>query len=297
MKKFLSCALLLVLLSISSAAIAQNQTISMLPNGGALLPTDMIPISRCTVAGCNYKIFGSQFGNQWTTSGSNLYFNTGTISIGTTTPAGTAGLTVVGPNYELGYFGSTGANASGVVSDDQAGGYVTGFSMWDAGVHLWAIRKLANNSFGLYDDLAAAYFLTYAHNGNLVLGGAQTFTIGSTGLLGVGTNNPQNAIHAYGTGVGGTALELQNGSTGGQGWDIISTGSSSGGGAGNLLFYYPAGPSTPMTITSGGSVGIGTTSPGSKLSVSSLPGSSPGTGGGYVCADSNGDFYVKSSCP
>lgn len=47
----------------------------------------------------------------------------------------------------------------------------------------------------------------------------------------------------------------------------------------------------------GGKVGIGTTTPASKLSVVGLGTTSPGTGGGYNCVDSAGDFYVKSSCP
>ncbi len=45
-----------------------------------------------------------------------------------------------------------------------------------------------------------------------------------------------------------------------------------------------------------GNVGVGITNPTSKLAVSGLPGSS-GSGGLYVCVDSNGNFYKKSSCP
>jgi len=52
-----------------------------------------------------------------------------------------------------------------------------------------------------------------------------------------------------------------------------------------------------MRITDAQRVGIGTTMPLSPLSVSGLGSSSPGTGGGYACVDSKGDFYVKSTCP
>lgn len=46
-----------------------------------------------------------------------------------------------------------------------------------------------------------------------------------------------------------------------------------------------------------GNVGIGTANPLAKLNVTGLGTTSPGAGGGYACVDSNGDFYIKSSCP
>jgi len=54
--------------------------------------------------------------------------------------------------------------------------------------------------------------------------------------------------------------------------------------------------SSTFNVLANGNVGIGTTNPTSKLAVSGLP-SSSGSGGLYVCVDSNGNFYQKSSCP
>lgn len=65
---------------------------------------------------------------------------------------------------------------------------------------------------------------------------------------------------------------------------------------GNTIFatgMTGTGPGSPA-----GNVGINTDSPeDTPLTVHGLPSSSPGTGGNYVCADSDGGFYVKATCP
>lgn len=60
-------------------------------------------------------------------------------------------------------------------------------------------------------------------------------------------------------------------------------------------FSTTAAPTGGLTVV--GNVGIGTATPLSPLTVTGLGTTSPGTGGGTVCADANGDLYVKASCP
>ena len=98
-------------------------------------------------------------------------------------------------------------------------------------------------------------------------GGAQKGNWTNSGLsIGIGSTASQSKLDVYGN---------------------VSIGTSYAGVTGA--------PTNGMIVV--GSVGIGTASPLSKLSVVGLGTTSPGSGGGYVCSDSTGNFYVKSTCP
>ena len=67
-------------------------------------------------------------------------------------------------------------------------------------------------------------FVDYDHQyGNLKLGTRDItrFTIDSSGLMGLGTNNPQKNLHLYSSGV--ATLRIETGDSRGQAWDILST--------------------------------------------------------------------------
>lgn len=66
---------------------------------------------------------------------------------------------------------------------------------------------------------------------------------------------------------GGSWLNLRNTGAGGRPWDFISTGPGNGEGAGKLLVRDQTASAVRMTFDTDGDVGIGTTSPGSKLEV------------------------------
>jgi hypothetical protein len=93
--------------------------------------------------------------------------------------------------------------------------------------------------------------------------------IKNTGDVGIGTTAPTQRLHVHDTekkpvkfssdNTEGTWFELENTSTGGIGWNLISTGSANSEGAGHLLFRD--GSSVNMTIKSNGVVGIGTSAP------------------------------------
>jgi hypothetical protein len=100
----------------------------------------------------------------------------------------------------------------------------------------------------------------------------------STGYVGIGTTSPGALLEVNGGGYGtsiliktssvnGADLTLNNTSSGGKRWDIVSGGSNNAIGAGGLQFYNETDGVMRMGITSGGNVGIGTTNPSSKLSL------------------------------
>jgi hypothetical protein len=110
----------------------------------------------------------------------------------------------------------------------------------------------------------------------------QTFTAGQAfnANIGFGTNNPSAPVHAFSTGFpsalvdgsanAGTWFDLRN-TAGGTNWHLIATGSGNGEGAGKLLFNEGPGLTSAgadvLTLTPGGKVGIGTSSPASALHV------------------------------
>ena len=65
----------------------------------------------------------------------------------------------------------------------------------------------------------------------------------------------------------GTWLNLQNDSSGGNIWNLISSGNSNGEGPGKLLFHQGSGLNTVMTLQPNGFVGIGTSFPQAPLHV------------------------------
>ena len=109
----------------------------------------------------------------------------------------------------------------------------------------------------------------------------EIMSLTSAGNVGIGTVNPAATLHVSSSGIPvvladspstiGTWVVLQNTSTGGTNWQIIATGSANGEGPGKLLFNSGAAPNNvnanTMTLQPDGRVGIGTTSPESRLQV------------------------------
>ncbi len=126
------------------------------------------------------------------------------------------------------------------------------------------------------------------------LAGGNTFT-GPQSISGNTTVMASlDSSHAF-----GTWLALGNTTAGGRFWQLISTGSGNGEGAGKLLIGYglSAGGTIPrMTLQDNGFVGIGTSFPGSQLQVNGgirarggAPGGSGVNNNGYAFAGGNGD--------
>lgn len=85
----------------------------------------------------------------------------------------------------------------------------------------------------------------------------------TTGPLGVGTDTPATMLHVEHT--GDTEMSVQSSDAGGHRWTMQSTGAGSL--VGDLQIVDRTAPASRMTITTGGFVGIDTTTPGANLEV------------------------------
>jgi uncharacterized coiled-coil protein SlyX len=105
--------------------------------------------------------------------------------------------------------------------------------------------------------------------------------------------NETTAIRATGNHIYGTWFTLQNESTGGVPWNIISSGQLSGEGVGKLLFHTdyadPGTSATKMVLEREGNLGIGTFDPTEKLDVDGNIRMRTGAMAGYIpVADADG---------
>jgi hypothetical protein len=172
---------------------------------------------------------------------------------------GNVGIGTSSPTYKLDVSkGSAGAAARFTASTDNGRGL--SFTSSDVGIFLGAqwTRDIASGS-GIH---------AWSINGS------EAMRINASGNVGVGESNPVAKIHIQGSGTSGqvtSSLILENSSSGTAGLQITGTAGSS-----HLDFMYGGGPSTGTnTLTTGmsmtlegsgaGNVGIGTSSPDSKI--------------------------------
>jgi hypothetical protein len=150
---------------------------------------------------------------------------------------------------------------------------------------------------GLKDDstLAAGNNVTLTPNGNILTIDAATGGGGSIwaqlntnayynlGNVGIGTTTPLEnltiaGVTSFNTGLkltgnaaSGTGLALENTSSGGHKFDMLSGGASDGIGVGAFGIFDETSGSYRLAVGSGGNVGIGTSTPASKLTVFTHP--------------------------
>ena len=115
--------------------------------------------------------------------------------------------------------------------------------------------------------------LQYSHSSNALItavNGSERLRIDSAGRIGIGTSSPSAQIHLNQSGTGSySTLRLSNSGASGRTYEIGVGGSTSGSGyAGNLYFYDSTASAIRAVINSSGHLGIGTTSPNSKLTLS-----------------------------
>jgi hypothetical protein len=168
-----------------------------------------------------------------------------------------------------------------------------GASVFGGGARWLEIAVRADNTpgncpGGAYTSLAPRQPLTAAPYALQTRG----LFVADSGSVGIGTTAPAFPFHLAGTAqvmqkivtsnAVGTWLDLENTSTGGKRWGLVSTGLSNGEGAGKMLLRAITDGRTVMTLQGDGNVGIGLTSPqrrvdiaGSAARISSTTGTGP----------------------
>ncbi|QQG53037.1 MAG: hypothetical protein HY931_02275 [Candidatus Falkowbacteria bacterium] len=224
--------------------------------------------------------------------------NSGNIGMGTTSPTALLHLSSTST-------ATLKINSTSALGDDSDIRFVKS----NNGAETWTLGR---------DNTSNDFKLSYVNNTTGGLGTGDLVTFKSSGNVGIGTTSPvhkldisggnyTNQLRVISSDPAGTGITLESTDTGGREFSIISTGTGDYPGAGTLTFWDntngAVAASARMVINSAGNVGIGQTSPGTKLDVSgtlrntlatthSLLG---GAGNVVVMADNTGALYATST--
>lgn len=241
----------------------------------------------------NYSaIMGGAFNNDFlinNAAASNFrIYNNGSERVRIDT-SGNVGIGTTSPTAKLDVYG-TGTTYAAITGGLSSGFPLLQFRDQSAGGTNWNLETgRTSGTFGIWSDAVSA----------------QLFTIKSTGNVGIGTTSPGARLDVWGTsdsslaaqfgGAGTPRIRLygdQGAGTGamidfntGNGGSLVT---ANGSGASIRILPGSGGPSPGTTFTYGGNVGIGTTSPGSKLHVY---GAASGDQGGYLRLQDNAGHY------
>lgn len=227
-------------------------------------------------------------GSQWITNSTAIYYNTGNVGIGTTTP-----LTKL-------HIVSTTDNPMAI--DGAAGMFI---GLYEGGVYRGYLGSYSGNA-------ADVDFGTGGGNSsgklNFTIQAIPKMTIDATGNIGIGTTTPAFTLDVTGTArvtstlkVGAYTLPATDGTNG----QVLKTN-----GSGALTWSADAGGTSQWTTNgtsiyyNSGSVGIGTTSPVARLHVTLANATIPtaefvntamGPNISWINFGSTGDWYIRSS--
>lgn len=174
----------------------------------------------------------------------------------------------------------TGGNVGiGTTSPDQkltvegnmrAGGVGNGFLLDTLGVNYTNGMKVVNNYETVMFSGRGSSGYVIAGDNNLRFGFGTNYSAGesmritSGGNVGIGTPSPAAKLSISYSSATADALNIVNTNTNGRSWYV---GDGAGLGAGNFGFYDATAGASRLVISSGGNVGIGNTSPSTKLDV------------------------------
>src|SRR3989344_8624168 len=179
---------------------------------------------------------------QWTTSGTSIYYNTGSVGIGTTNPLASLHVAGVGPG-----------NPGSLKLQNRRG-------------RTWQLGEVRTaGKFEIY-DIAVGSRLTIDSVGNVGIG-----TASPTAVLNVVGNNPYGVLNVRNNTATNYATALIEQTTAGGngnqdiGLVVAIQGAATTDRIVNFQDYNSGTPISRFAVTKGGNVGIGTTGPNSKL--------------------------------
>ena len=210
--------------------------------------------------------------SQWTTTGSDIYYNSGNVGIGTTTPV--TDLEIVGNDFML---KAPSGQSSYLVVDNTDADQLSTISLRTQGGEGLAYLGLGgsnytpfggNNSLNIWNQSPNGPISFGTHNGTAT---AERVRIDKDGNVGIGTTSPGAKLDVYGSGQRMRIGDGTNTIVTGQ-WDGVTNRIES---SGRQLFLtsYDGGlafgidGNKQVTINTAGNVGIGTNSPSVPLHV------------------------------
>ncbi len=295
---------------ISSSGSGVTISGSLTNTGGSIYMDNGTQIFAKNTSG----VYEQCFYPRWTDNVTYLDYGTGGFNIRNDTFASTmwmgnnglVGIGTVSPISSLGYPGGWG----GLHIDEGSGnglGVIEGSV--SARLHLRNDAGTASVTQDFVIDNTGNY-LNFRWLGGGLGNRDNIMTFDPSGNVGIGATTPGATLDVLSgsflaslidsPAASGTWNVLRNSSVGGVSWQLISTGSGNGEGAGKLLFDHGTAPGSAagnvMTLQQNGDVGIGTTSPGWSLQVNGgvvarggLPGGNGVNNNGYAFSGNGGD--------
>lgn len=225
-------------------------------------------------AGTNITISGGTISannaSQWITSGSNIYYNTGNVGIGTSSPQRAlhvySGSTTDTAQVIIGSGSNTARTYIGTFANNT---YISSGGTFSSGWSTDGTNGIGNIVLESFNGGSAIAFGTASSNTSP----SERMRITSGGNVGIGTSSPQVRFHSYGGALtvndeGTYSARFSNNSNKG-----IVIGYDTTNNKGHIGSINPAVAWTDLILNAnGGNVGIGTSSPTAKLTIDTLAG-------------------------
>ena len=146
-----------------------------------------------------------------------------------------------------------------VSSSGAVGQYIRGRSSDNIGSLYFTSNASASTEYGYVQGRSTDLRIQGFNNGLILQP--------SGGNVGIGTSSPTGPLHVAGSD-STVPIKIDNTGTGGNTWRIWSTNDAASDGGGKLGFYNEDTATRAMTLDSSGNVGIGTSSPATKVEIS-----------------------------